>query len=155
MRIYKERLFTEEELGNLEQREYGLLRRIKATVGRARRNIGKKIEDKIDKNIEEFDKASTKVERREYRKDAPKGSYRALEQIRKDVRREQPDVYFTNKTRYGKGKGRLYEGREDGAFYVNRKDIYSKEAEKNLGIPKYANHMIFNGKKSRCWYNSS
>lgn len=37
-------------------------------------------------------------------------------------------------------------GRDNGAFYVNRKNIYSKEAEKILGIPKYANHMIFNGK---------
>ena len=29
MRLYRERLYTEEELGKLEQREYGLLRELK------------------------------------------------------------------------------------------------------------------------------
>lgn len=51
MRILKERLYTEEELGNLEQREYGLLRKVKATIGRARRNVAKKLEKKIEKKI--------------------------------------------------------------------------------------------------------
>lgn len=150
MRILKERLYTEEELGNLEQREYGLLRRVKATIGRARRNVAKKLEEKIDKNLEEFDKAEYKIDRHKYRK-APDGSYRALEQIRRDVRREQPDVYFTNK-RCNKGAnnghGHFYESRKHGPFYVNRKDIFSKEVEKDLGIPKYANHMIFTGGNS-------
>ena len=145
MRIYRERLFTEEELGNLEQREYGLLRKVKATIGRARRNVAKKIEDKIDKNLSKFDRAEREIKRSEYRK-APKGSYRAVEQIRKDVRKEQPDVYITNKTRKRGANGAFYWGRDDGGFYVNRKNIYSKEAEKVLGIPEYANHMIFNGK---------
>lgn len=137
MRILKERLYTEEELGNLEQREYGLLRRVKATVGRARRNVAKKIEEKIDKNLEELSDANAKIRHREDWR-APKGSYRALEQIKKDVRREQPDVYFTNKMSKGMNV--------DGAFYLNRKNL-SKEVEKKIhGIPKYANHMIFNGK---------
>ena len=149
MRILKERLYTEEELGNLEQREYGLLRRVKATVGRARRNIAKKLEEKIDKNLSEFEKAEYRADRHEHRK-APIGSYRALEQIRRDVRREQPDVYFTNKLcnkGANDGRGSFYESRKHGAFYVNRKDI-TKEGEKNLGIPKYANHMIFTGGNS-------
>lgn len=151
MRLYRERTysFTEEELGELEQREYGLLRRVKATVGRARRNVAKKIEEKIDKNIAEFEKADYRANRHEYRK-APVGSYRALEQIRKDVRREQPDVYFTNKCcnkGANNGHGHFYESRKHGAFYTNRKNI-SKEAEKELGIPKYANHMIFTGGNS-------
>ena len=145
MRILKERLYTEEELGNLEQREYGLLRRVKATVGRARRNIAKKIEEKIDKNLAELDKTEREIEYSKYRK-SPKGSYRAVEQIRKDVRKEQPDVYITNKTRNKGVNGAFYGGRDNGGFYVNRKNIYSKEGEKKLGIPKYANHMIFNGK---------
>ena len=156
MRILKERLYTEEELGNLEQREYGLLRRVKATIGRARRNVAKKIEEKIDKNIEELNEAARESERRQWR-DAPKGSYRVLEQIRKDVRREQPDVYITNKKTHkyrfknsNKYRSIPYEGRWDsGAFYmkVDRKNL-SKEVEKAYGIPKYANHMIFNGRQA-------
>lgn len=160
MRLYRERLYTEEELGELEQREYGLLRRVKATIGRARRNVAKKIEEKIDKNIDELNEAARESVYRQRKKDAPKGSYRALEQIRKDVRKEQPDVYITNK-KYYKYKHKIgnrnksivgsapYEGRVDsGAFYikVDRKNL-SKEAEKSLGIPKYANHMIFNGRQ--------
>ena len=61
MRLYRgERLYTEEELGKLEQREYGLLRRVKATVGRARRNVAKKLEEKIDKNLVECGDAVVK-----------------------------------------------------------------------------------------------
>lgn len=60
MRLYRERLYTEDELGNLEQREYGLLRRVKATVGRARRNVAKKLEEKIDKNLVECGDAVVK-----------------------------------------------------------------------------------------------
>lgn len=136
MRIYRERLYTEEELGNLEQREYGLLRKVKATIGRARRNVAEKIEDKIDKNLVEYKDGVTKARNLPFQM-APDGSYRALEQIRKDVRKEQPDVYFTNKKSKSMGM--------KGAFYVNRKNL-SKGRDKVYGFPKYANHMIFNGR---------
>lgn len=138
MRICRERLYTEEELGNLEQREYGLLRRVKATIGRARRNVAKKIEDKIDKNIEELLNAGDKARGLRTKED-PKGSYeQLLNQIEKDTLRKQPDIYFTNE----KSKDL-----NCGPYSVSRNPKTEKKYFRDLKIPNYANHIIFTGKQ--------
>ena len=138
MRILrKERLYTEDELGELEQREYGLLRRVKATVGRARRNVAKKLEEKIDKNLVECGDAVVKG-RDFLAQKAPKGSYKVQNQIMKEVRREQPNVQFTNKWTRNFGSG---------PYYMNRANPVAEPYFKDLKIPKYADHVIYTGKQ--------
>ena len=137
MRLYRERLYTEEELGELEQREYGLLRRVKATVGRARRNVAKKLEEKIDKNLVECGDAVVKG-RDFLAQKAPKGSYKVQNQIMRDVRREQPNVQFTNKWTRNFGSG---------PYYLNRANPVAEPYFKDLKIPKYADHVIYTGKQ--------
>lgn len=137
MRLYRERLYTEEELGELEQREYGLLRRVKATVGRARRNVAKKLEEKIDKNLVECGDAVVKG-RDLLAQKAPKGSYKAQNQIMREVRREQPNVQFTNKWTRDFGGG---------PYYLNKANPVAEPYFKDLNIPKYADHVIFTGKQ--------
>lgn len=138
MRLYRERLYTEEELGNLEQREYGLLRRVKATVGRARRNVAKKLEEKIDKNLVENGDAIARAGDL-LRQKAPKGTYKAQNQVFREIRREQPNVQFTNKRRRDYGSGPYYTNRS----YPGAEQLYFKPAK----IPKYADHVIFTGEK--------
>ena len=138
MRLYRgERLYTEDELGELEQREYGLLRRVKATVGRARRNVAKKLEEKIDKNLVECGDAVVKG-RDFLAQKAPKGSYKVQNQIMREVRREQPNVQFTNKWTRNFGSG---------PYYMNRANPVAEPYFKDLKIPKYADHVIYTGKQ--------
>ncbi len=139
MRLYRERTysFTEDELGELEQREYGLLRRVKATVGRARRNVAKKLEEKIDKNLVECGDAVVKG-RDFLAQKAPKGSYKVQNQIMREVRREQPNVQFTNKWTRNFGSG---------PYYLNKANPVAEPYFKDLKIPKYADHVIYTGKQ--------
>lgn len=136
-RSEREYSFTEEELGELEQREYGLLRRVKATIGRARRNVAKKIEEKIDKNLVECGDAGVKARDLLIQK-APKGSYKVQNQIMRGVRREQPNVQFTNKWTRDFGGG---------PYYMSRANPVAEQYFKDLKIPKYADHVIFTGKQ--------
>lgn len=139
MRLYRgerEYSFTEEE-GELEQREYGLLRRVKATVGRARRNVAKKLEEKIDKNLVECGDAVVKG-RDFLAQKAPKGSYKVQNQIMREVRGEQPNVQFTNKWTRNFGSG---------PYYMNRANPVTEPYFKDLKIPKYADHVIYTGKQ--------